>query len=112
MSQPRTRHRRRKFNGQKPAADVLKQEGNQARVGYQPPEMDGLRVNAPNDPYEQEADRVADNVVNGLAGIHAPASVATPGVQRREDKQEPMAKPMIQRMEEEPAARPMIQRME
>lgn len=56
-----------------------------------------LSVNAPNDVYEEEANRVAKQVV---ASLDAPAAAtADAGVQRREDDAAVMTMPSIQRMD-------------
>ncbi|MEL6539101.1 MAG: hypothetical protein AAFQ98_27030, partial [Bacteroidota bacterium] len=117
MAQPRTYSRRRKFNGVKAAADMQRQDGKATapRVSYQPK----LAVGKPNDAYEAEADRVADQVVKAPAanGVQrkctacAQEDAGNPGPVQRE----PLAAgitPVVQRMEEEPAAHPMVQRME
>jgi hypothetical protein len=67
-----------------------------------------LTVNAPNDIYEQEADRVAETVTRALATK----------VQRQEEEEEEeevQAKPFLQRQEEEEEevqAKPFLQRQE
>ena len=54
-----------------------------------------LTVNTPGDPYEQEADTVAKQVVTAI-NTH---DVQKPTIQRQEDDEQIMTKPMIQRVE-------------
>ncbi len=86
------------------------------KLGIQPK----LTIGAPNDAYEQEADRVADQVVSNTQGTVAAPIAATPVIQRMEasEEEEPLQrKPeILQRMEDDDetvqAKSTSIQRME
>jgi hypothetical protein len=90
-----------------------------------------LAVGPPGDRYEQEADRVAEQVVGQQSAISSQQSAVqrqeaeavqakpltatlTPLVQRQEDEEEVQMKPLLQRQEEEDGlqAKPLLQRQE
>ncbi|WDD96738.1 DUF4157 domain-containing protein [Thalassomonas actiniarum] len=69
-----------------------------------------LTVGKPNDAFEQEADHVADQVVNSPASADRPAT-ASPQLQKQEEKEEQaqskaLAEPKLQKQEEEEEAQP------
>jgi hypothetical protein len=89
-----------------------------------------LTVGGAGDRYEQEADRVAEQVVSGQSARRQPgiqrhgeeeevqtkplAATITPVVQRQEDEEEVQTKPLLQRQEdeEEIQTKPLLQRQE
>ena len=92
-----------------------------ARIRSHPSVQAKLMVGAAGDRYEQEADRIADQVMSmpKPAGAQRPGANASPGAQRQEDEElqtKPLAAsitPLAQRQvdeEEEIQARPLAQR--
>ena len=69
----------------------------------------GLKIGEPNDKYEQEADRVAEHVVNSEQKTSNKAASNSPGVQMMSDEEK--AAPKLQKAEEEEAT-PKLQKME
>ncbi|MFH7242622.1 MAG: DUF4157 domain-containing protein [Spirulina sp.] len=76
-----------------------------------------LTIGAPNDPYEQEADRVASQVVQHIHAPSANPAHPSPAVQRlaMPEEDELQMKPLLQRKaleEDELQMQPMLQRLE
>lgn len=112
MNNARTYQRRRKYQGQKAAAEPQQEGPSRAQGPLVQPQ--DLKVGAPNDKYEAEADHMADKVVNGPSaeGVQRKCDACS----KEEAQREPLAgnvSPLVQRApEEEPAAQPLAQRME
>ena len=96
--------------GQAPPADILalqRAAGNRAvnnlittRTG-RPRLQASLMVGPAGDAYEQEADRIADQVL-----ANAPAPAPAQSLQRQEEEEEVQAQPLVQRQEEEAEVQP------